>query len=319
MSFTYEHATSREDALARLAAPGVLPVAGGTDLVPCYEDGIVAPSAVVDIRRIPGMRDVTLHADGRISVGAAVTIAELAAHERIRALAPMLADACASAGTPALRNAGSLGGNLAQRHHCWYFRRGVGCFKRGGSQCAAVDGEHQYHGIIADGTCRAVHPSDPAVALLALGATVEIARHGANTREVGIDTLFAGAASDATKEAQLADGELIVAVHIPAEATGGAQHWEKVMQRAAWDFALVSCAAARRADGSVRMAMGGLALGPWRVPLSVEEDVASGGLDEDSIDALVERAFYDAQPLANNGYKREMAQGVLKRAIQSLG
>ncbi|MBX3131840.1 MAG: FAD binding domain-containing protein [Gemmatimonadaceae bacterium] len=319
MSFSYEHATSREDALARLAAPGVVPVAGGTDLVPCYEDGIIAPSAVVDIRRIPGMRDITRQPDGCISIGAAVTIAELATHPEIRAQIPMLAEACASAGTPALRNAGSLGGNLAQRHHCWYFRRGVGCFKRGGSQCAAVDGEHQYHGIIADGTCRAVHPSDPAVALLALGATVEIASYGSASRESGIDTLFESAANDPAKEAQLATGELVVAVLIPAEAGGGAQHWEKVMQRAAWDFALVSCAAARRADGTVRMAMGGLALGPWRVPLSVEEDVASGGLDEDSIDALVERAFYDAQPLAHNGYKREMAQGVLKRAIQSLG
>jgi xanthine dehydrogenase YagS FAD-binding subunit len=319
VSFSYEHATSRDAALARLAVPGVLPVAGGTDLVPCYEDGIVAPNAVVDVRGIPGLRDIARDAEGRISIGAAVTIAELAAHDVIRAQVPLLADACASAGTPALRNAGSLGGNLAQRHHCWYFRRGVGCFKRGGSQCAAVDGEHQYHGIIADGTCRAVHPSDPAVALLALGATAELARHGVANREIGIDALFEGAANDPAKEAQLLAGELVVAVHIPAAAAGGAQHWEKVMQRAAWDFALVSCAAARRADGTVRMAMGGLALGPWRVPLSVEEDVASGGLDEDSIDALVERAFYDAQPLANNGYKREMAQGVLKRAIQSLG
>lgn len=206
-----------------------------------------------------------------------------------------------------------------QRHHCWYFRRGVGCFKRGGSACAAVEGEHQYHGILADGTCRAVHPSDPAVALLALDAQVEIAAQDGRLRRVDLATLFAGAANDPAKEAQLAAGELIVAVEVPAEAIGGVQHWEKVMQRGAWDFALVSIAACKRRDGSVRMAMGGLSLGPWRVPDSIEEDVGSGGLDEDSIDALVERAFYDFVPLPGNVYKRRMGQGVLKRAIQQLG
>ncbi|HRQ77992.1 MAG TPA: FAD binding domain-containing protein [Gemmatimonadaceae bacterium] len=315
--FDYSIASTRDEALGALAKPGALPVAGGTDLVPCAEEGIVAPTLVVDIRRIAGFRDITATADG-LRIGAAVAIAELAAHAELRAQYPLLAEACASVGTPALRNSGTIGGNLAQRHHCWYFRRGVGCFKRGGSQCAAVEGEHQYHGILADGTCRAVHPSDPAVALLALDAQVEIAS-ASSTRHVDLATLFAGAAKDPHKEAQLAPGELIVAVHLPTEAAGGRQHWEKVMQRGAWDFALVSVAACRRRDGSVRMAMGGLALAPWRVPDSIEEDVGSGGLDEDSIDALVERAFYDFEPLPGNAYKRTMGQGVLKRAIQQLG
>ena len=135
---------------------------------------------------------------------------------------------------------------------------------------------------------------------------------------VDIETLFANAANDPHKEAQLAPDELIVAVHLSAESAGGRQHWEKVMQRGAWDFALVSVAGCRREDGSVRMAMGGLGLAPWRVPDSIEEDVGSGGLDEDSIDALVERAFYDVEPLPNNEYKRTMGQGVLKRAIGAL-
>jgi xanthine dehydrogenase YagS FAD-binding subunit len=287
-------------------------------LVPCTEEGILAPNEVVDVRRIPELQGIGFASDGSLRIGAAVTIAELAEHAEVRAKFPMLADACASVGTPALRNSGTLGGNLAQRHHCWYFRRGVGCFKRGGSQCAAVDGEHQYHGIIADGTCRAVHPSDPAVALMALDATVIVAGASAAERRVSVAELFDGAANDPHKEAQINAGELIIAVEIPADAAGGAQHWEKVMQRGAWDFALVSCAAVRRRDGSVRLAMGGLALGPWRVPLSIEEDVASGGLDEDSMDALVERAFYDVEPLAHNGYKREMGQAVLKRAIAAL-
>lgn len=317
MTFSYRIATSRDDALRALAAEGTLPVAGGTDLVPCAEEGILAPREVVDIRRIPGFGDIVAGAEG-LRIGAAVTIAELAADATVRVRYPVLAEACASVGTPALRNGGTIGGNLAQRQHCWYFRRGVACFKRGGAQCAAVEGEHQYHGILADGTCRAVHPSDPAVALLALDARVEIARTDGTTRLVDLEALYAGASRDPHKEAQLAPGELIVAVHLAEDAAHGRQHWEKVMQRGAWDFALVSVAACRRADDGVRMAMGGLALAPWRVPDSIEEDVASGGLDEDSIDALVERAFYDFAPLPGNAYKRTMGQGVLKRAIQQL-
>lgn len=316
MTFSYRIAASHAEALEALRAPGVVPVAGATDLLPCADAGILAPQAVVDIRRLPGFRELSVNAEGA-RIGAAVTIAELAAHAGLRELYPVLAEACVSVGTPALRNSGTIGGNLVQRHHCWYFRQGVSCFKRGGTQCAAVEGEHRYHGIIADGTCRAVHPSDPAVALLALDARVEIAGPD-GTRMVDIEALFAGAANDPRKEAQLAADELIVAVHLSAAAAGGRQHWEKVMQRGAWDFALVSVAGCRRRDGSVRLAMGGLGLAPWRVPDSIEEDVASGGLDEDSIDALVERAFYDVEPLPGNEYKRTMGQGVLKRAIGAL-
>lgn len=319
MSFHYTRTQSLDEALAALAHPGTMAVAGGTDLVPLYEEGRIAPERVLDVRDLPGARRITLHADGSASIGAAVTIAELAAHDGIRARFPLLAEASASVGTPALRNAGTLGGNLAQRHHCWYFRGGVHCFKNGGTDCAAVEGEHQYHGIVNAGTCRAVHPSDPAVALEALGAHARIAKASAAERAIPIAELYDGAARNRAHEISLAQGELIVAIELPAAASGGAQRWEKVMQRAAWDFALVSCAAARRTDGTVRIALGGVALAPWRIALSVEEDVAVGGLDEDSIDALAERAMYDTEPLARNGYKVDLAHTVLRRAMRALG
>jgi xanthine dehydrogenase YagS FAD-binding subunit len=318
MSFSYLTATSHAEALAALGDPGTHVVAGGTDLVPCVDDGIIAPVRVVDIRGLFGMRDITLHADGSATIGAAVTINEIAEHDGLRARYPMLCEAAASVGTPALRNMGTLGGNLIQRHNCWYFRRGVGCFKRGGTQCAAVDGEHQYHGIVNDGICRAAHPSDPAVALEVLGAEVEIARADAAPRRVGVGELYVGAANDAERDAQIATHELVVALHVPAEAAGGAQSWEKVMQRGAWDYALVSCAAQRRTDGTVRIALGGVALGPWRISDRVEEDISAGGLDDESVEALAERAVYDVEPLANNGYKVELAEAVLRRAIRAI-
>lgn len=318
MSFHYHHPGSLDEALGALGEAGTHPVAGGTDLVPCVDEGILAPLRVVDVRGLDGFRRISCHADGSATLGAAVTIAELTEHAELRTRFPMLAEACVSVGTPALRNAGTLGGNLAQRHHCWYFRRGVGCFKRGGSACAAVEGEHQYHGIVAEGTCRAVHPSDPAVALAALGATVVIARAGTTDRRVDVAALFDGAAADPRREAQLDAGELIVAIELPASAAGGRQHWEKLMQRGAFDFALTSCAAQRRSDGTVRMALGGVALHPWRVADSVEEDVAVGGLDDESVDALVERALYDVEPLPGNAYKVDLARAVLRRAIRAI-
>jgi xanthine dehydrogenase YagS FAD-binding subunit len=318
MSFTYLTAKSFDEALTALGETGTHAVAGGTDLVPCVDEGILAPVRVIDVRGLPGLRDITLHADGSATIGAAVTINEIAEHAGLRERYPMLCEAAASVGTPALRNMGTLGGNLIQRHNCWYFRRGVACFKRGGTQCAAVDGEHQYHGIVNDGICRAAHPSDPAVALEVLGAEIEIASANSAARRVGVAALYEGAANDAEKDAQISAHELVIALHIPAEAAGGAQSWEKVMQRGAWDYALVSCAAQRRTDGTVRIALGGVALGPWRISDRVEEDISAGGLDDESVEALAERAVYDVEPLTNNGYKVELAEAVLRRAIRAI-
>lgn len=337
--FRYTRPTSLADALAALGAQGSAAIGGGTDLLTTIDEGLTAPSLVVDVRDIPGAREITLLPDGSARIGGGVRIADLATDERIRAHFPALADAAASVGTPALRNMGTLAGNLMQRQRCWYLRRGVKCFKHGGTKCAAVEGEHQYHGIIEAGTCRAVHPSDPAVALLALDAQVEVAGPASKraldaasprarrtdapdiastTRTLSIDALYAGAAESPQGETTLAPGELITAVLLSAESSGGVQHWEKLMQRAAWDFALVSCAAVRRRDGSVRMALGGVGLAPWRVPESIEEDVASGGLDEESLEPLAERAMYDAAPLPGTAYKVTLARTLLRRAMRVL-
>lgn len=317
--FAYERPGTLDAALVALARDGALPVSGGTDLVVWIDEGLASPGMVVDVRAWPGAGSIEVAADGGARIGAAAGIAELASHAELRERFPAFAEACASVGSPALRNLGTIGGNLAQRPRCWYLRRNVKCFKNHGTGCPAVAGEHPYHGIVADGTCRAVHPSDPAVALSALGASVEVRSARGEARLIAIDELYEGAATNPTAEVVLAHGELITAIVIPAAAAGGTQHWEKVMQRGAWDFALVSCAAARRADGSVRIALGGVALGPWRVAESVEEDVASGGVDEESKDALAERALYDVEPLPGTAYKTEIAKGVLRRAMGAMG
>lgn len=156
-----------------------------------------------------------------------------------------------------------------------------------------------------------------ATALLALDATIHL-RSAASTRTLSVDALFAHAADDPRSELSLAAGEFIAAISLPAASAGGVQRFTKLMQRAVWDFALVSLAAAKRPDGTVRLALGGVAPAPYRISHSVEEDVASGGLDADSADALAARALYDAAPLSQNGYKLQQATVLLTRAMLEL-
>jgi xanthine dehydrogenase YagS FAD-binding subunit len=316
-SFSYHRASDAGDAVRALGAPGTAALGGGTDLLVAMKEEIAHPETLVDLRRIPGARDIVLQDDGSARIGCAVRLADLATHAGITDRYAALAQAAASVGTPQLRTMGTIGGNLAQRPRCWYFRGGLPCFKNGHADCLAATGENHYHALFTPGPCHAVHPSDPLVALTVLEATVEVTGAAA-VRTVTLAELFEGAARRARGETTLAAGEFISAVLLPASAAGGVQFYEKLMQRGAWDFATVSLAAHRGVDGGVRIALGGVSLGPCRVNPSVEEDVATGGLDDESIDALAERAMYDAKPLAHNGYKVWQAQALLRRALRRL-
>ena len=312
--FVYQRAESVEDAVVRLAEPRTLPMGGGTDLLVTIDEGIYAPAAVVDLRAVPASDSVELREDGTLRIGASARIEPLANHPLIRERYGALAEACSVVATPALREMGTLGGNLCQRPRCWYFRRGVACHKNGGDSCPAREGENQYLAILDGGPCYIVHPSDPAVALTALEAEVEI-RSAKGERVVAIEDFYLLPRERLDHETVLRPGEVVTAVLLPAAAAGGVQRYHKLMQREAWDFALVSIAGCRRPNGDVRMVLGGVAPRPWRVNSSVEEDVASGGLDEDTIATLAERALYDAEPLSKNGYKVQLAGALLREMM----
>ncbi|MEX2178847.1 MAG: FAD binding domain-containing protein [Gemmatimonadaceae bacterium] len=318
--FSYQRAGSLSEAAALLALPGAAPLGGGTDLLVSIEEGIAAPSpsTLVDLRGVRGGDAIEALPDGGASIGACALLHDIANEALIADRFPALAQACAVVGSSALRNMGTLGGNLCQRPRCWYFRRAVPCFKNGGDSCPAREGENQYLAILDGGPCYIVHPSDPAVALTALDARVEVIGEG-STREIPLAEFYALPADRMDHETVLRGGEFVGAILLPPSASGERQLYRKLMQREAWDFALVSIAAARHADGTVRLALGGVAPRPWRLPTSVEEDVAAGGLDEDSISALAERALYDAEPLAKNGYKVELAASLIRDAIRELG
>lgn len=315
--FAYHRALSVDDAVAHLAAARSAPLGGGTDLLVAIEEGLAAPAELVDLRGIAGASDVAVQGDGSLRIGGAARLHDIARHPAVRQRWPALAEACDAVGTPTLRQMGTIGGNLCQRPRCWYFRQGIACHKSGGNSCPAEEGENQYLAIVNAGPCHAVHPSDPAVALTALDASVEISGPG-GARSVPIGEFFVLPSQRTDRETVVAPGEFVSAVLLPAGSAGGGQFYHKLMQREAWDFALVGIAGARRPSGEVRLAMGGVAPAPWRVNLSVEEDVASGGLDDDSIASLAERALYDARPLSKNGYKVDQAAALLRRAMREL-
>lgn len=312
--FDYFRAGSIQDALTALARPGALPLSGGTDLLPQLRDGIAIAESVVDLRQIPGARDIVWSNDGALSLGTAVRLVDIARDARIRDRFRALAESCDAVGSNALRNMGTIGGNLCQRPRCEYFRHGFACLRRGGSSCSASSGENEHHAIFGAGPCVAVHPSDPAVALTALDATVHVATSEGEC-DVPIADFFVRPSVRLDSETVLSSREFVTRITIPADAGGGVQRYEKIMQRGAWDFALVSLAAVRRADGEVRLVLGGVASTPWRVTDSIEEDVASGGLSDDDIETLAQRAMYDAVPLAKNAYKVDMAAALLRRGI----
>lgn len=316
-SFRYARAASIAEATVALERSGAVPMGGGTDLLVSLDEGFVNADSVVDLREIAGAADIAAQSDGSLRIGAAVRVHDIATHPLIVDRYLALAEACGSVGTPALRQMGTIGGNLCQRPRCWYLRRAVPCLKNGGTDCPARDGENQYHAILEGGPCYIVHPSDPAVALTALEAEVEISA-GSASRVVRIADFYVTPKERLDHETILGPGEFVSAVILPAAAAGGRQRYTKLMQRGAWDFALVSAAAVKRTDGSVRIVLGGVAPRPWRVPESLEEDVSAGALDADAIATIAERALYDAAPLAKNGYKVQLAETLIRRSVAAL-
>ncbi|CAN5799309.1 xanthine dehydrogenase family protein subunit M [soil metagenome] len=252
--------------------------------------------------------------DGAVRIGAACPIADIASNPVIQRDFPMLAVACAGWGTASARDVSTIGGSLAQRPQCSYYRRNVPCLKNGGSTCPAHDGCSTHTAILDGGPCWMVHPSHPAVALVALDAVIEIGCD-AGVRTVMAADFFVLPVDRLDRETVLEDRELITAVLLPRAARGGLQSYARHAQDGPGFFDFVSLAAARRVDGDVRLVLGGVSPRPYRVYTSVEEEAMSGGLDEEAIAGLAERALLDAEPLSMNGDKVELAAALLRDAI----
>ncbi len=316
--FEFARATSITEAL-NLAAerPGSVFKAGGIDLLDHLKEHLSEPPRIVDLKAIPGLNGIGEEADGSFRIGPLVTLAQVSTHPALRATHAALAQACGEAASPQIRNVATIGGNLLQRPRCWYYRlESYRCLKKGGDLCFAVGGENRYHTIFGDGPCNAPHPSNAAVALVALGASLTFAgRQG--TRTVPAERFFALSRPDPQRENTLPPGEILSEIKVPA-APRVRSTYTSIRERAAFDWPLVSAAVALRIEGGLvreaRIVLGAMATRPWRSP-AAERALVGRRLDDATGEAVAQAAVTGAQPLSDNGYKVELAKALLRRTL----
>lgn len=317
--FAYSKPAAIDEAV-RLAGPDSHFIAGGTNLVDLMKENLVRPKRLIDINALP-LRDVTATADGGLRIGALVGNAELAWHPEIERRYPLLAQALLSGASPQVRNMASAGGNLLQRTRCHYFYDAqVPCNKREpGSGCPAREGLNRNHALFgASEHCVAVHPSDFCVALAALDAQVVIIGPQGE-RRVPMSDFHRLPGDTPQRDTVLEAGELILAIELPAAGFAGHHAYLKLRDRASFAFALVSVAAALELDegGQIRqarIALGGVAHKPWR-RADVEASLVGQPATPEHFAAAAELLLKDAQPLAHNAFKVELARRAVVRAL----
>jgi xanthine dehydrogenase YagS FAD-binding subunit len=321
--FRYERASDAASAVALLAqAPNGAFLGGGTNLVDHMKLGVAQPDLLVDVTRLPYDR-IELLPDGGVRIGAAVRNSELAADRTIRARYPMLVQALLSGASGQLRNLATTGGNLLQRTRCVYFQDvSKPCNKRvPGSGCPAREGYHRNLAILgASEACIATHPSDMAVAMIALDAIVHVL--GPNgERTIPLAGFHRLPGDEPQRDTVLEHGELITAVDLPPLAFAARSHYRKVRDRASYAFALVSVAAAIDvADGLVRdarIAFGGVAHIPWRAT-KAEAALRGAPATEETFRRAAGAELVDARPLRDNAFKVPLARNILVRTLLDL-
>jgi xanthine dehydrogenase YagS FAD-binding subunit len=321
IDFAYARADSRSAAVAALADDHAAVLAGGTELLNWVRLGIAAPERVVDIGGLDELRGISR--DGAVlRIGALTTLNEIGEHPLVVAHAGALASACLQAASAQIRNRATLGGNVLQRTRCAYFRAEEPvpwpCNRRApGSGCAALQGLHERHAIFGwTDECVAVQPSDPAVALAALDAEIDVVGP-AGPRVIPSTEFHLTPQEAGLRENRLDPDELIVSYRIPVGEPDG-QAYVKIRERASYEYAIVSAAAAVRRDGagivSARVALGSVAGKPWRLP-----DLAGVPLTREALLPVVEQGMADAAPLPRNGFKVTMARNAAVRALLTAG
>lgn len=322
-AFGYTVARDPAEAV-RLAArtSGSTFVAGGTDLLNLMRDGAEAHDHLVDVNRLD-LGGITV-GSGSLRIGGAARMRQVAEHPGVRREFPMLSEALLASASPQIRTMASIGGNLLQRTRCGYFRDAASpCNKRvRGSGCPAITGQNRGHAILGGSEhCIATHPSDLAVALTALDATVRLLGPGGE-RAVPIAGFYLLPGSTPDRETVMRPGELITRVDVPRTALAGQSRYLKLRDRATFEFAVVSVAAALRTRGDVvrdvRLAFGGVGTRPWR-DTRVEAALRSRPLTRQAIDEAGRTLVRDAKPYEGNRFKVELVQRALVSVLGELG
>lgn len=320
----YDRARNMDEALRLAQQPGARFIAGGTNLLDLMKGDVEHPQRLIDVSRA-GMDAITELQGGGLRIGATARNSDMANHQLVRERYPLLTRALLSGASGQLRNMATTGGNLMQRTRCPYFTDTAfgQCNKREpGSGCGAREGYHRMHAILgASQACIAVNPSDMNVALAALDAVVVVAGQGGE-RRIPISEFHRLPGDTPQFDTVLKPGELITAVELPPSRLSKNSYYLKVRDRASYAFALVSVAAGLEMDGNVirqaRIALGGVAHKPWRVP-EAEALLQGQPLDDERSRQAAMRLLQGAQPLPENRYKVEMAQRAVVRALRIAG
>jgi xanthine dehydrogenase YagS FAD-binding subunit len=321
--FTYERAASPDAAAAAAARiPGAKFIAGGTNLLDLMKLQIEAPAHLIDVNGL-ALDKIDATPEGGLRIGALVRNTDLAADPRVRRDYAVLARALLAGASGQLRNKATTAGNLLQRTRCPYFYdTNQPCNKRQpGSGCSAIGGFSRSHAVVgASEACIATHPSDMAVAMRALDATVETVKSDGATRSIPIAEFYRLPGDTPQEEAVLEAGELITAVTLP-KPLGGKHLYYKVRDRASYAFALVSVAAALEIEDEtikdVRLALGGVAHKPWRA-LVAEALLRGQQPSEEVFRRASEAELSSARPLRDNGFKVELAKRTIVAVLTQL-
>lgn len=326
--FEYHRATDVGGALQAIggqtAAGHAKFLAGGTNLIDLMKDGVERPAKLVDINRLE-LTAIEPLPGGGLRIGALARNSDTANHQLVRRGYPLLTQAILSGASPQLRNLATNGGNLLQRTRCPYFMD-IGfaqCNKRApGTGCGALQGLNRRHAIFgASEACVAVHPSDMCVALAALEATVRVQGRGGE-RTIRFADFHRLPGETPEVDTNLRPDELILSIDLPGSRYAAHSHYLKIRDRASYDFALVSVAAALEMDGGAireaRIAMGGVAHKPWRAE-AAERVLAGKQATGENFEAAAREAVGGAKPLRGNSYKVEMARRAVARALREAG
>lgn len=323
--FEYQRADQLQPAIAAISrSRSAKFLAGGTNLVDLMRNGVETPAIVVDINRLP-LAQIEILSGGGLRLGAMARNSDTANHPLVRKRYPLLSQAILSGASPQLRNLATDGGNLMQRTRCPYFMDTgfAQCNKRTpGSGCGAMKGVNRMHAILGASTqCIATHPSDMCVALLALDARVRVAGPGGE-RIIPMDSFHRLPSDTPQIDTNLRHDELILSIDLPPSPYANHCHYVKVRDRASYEFALVSAAAAleieERTIKSSRIVLGGVAHKPWRAE-GAEKVLLGYQPSRDIFQAAAHKAVEGAQPYQHNQFKIELAQRVVARALSIAG
>ena len=312
--FEWVDAGSVEQALASVTE-GSSFKAGGVDLLDLMKDGIATPPRLVNIRNIKGLDQISEDAQG-LRIGPLATLAQIEEHPAIRSKFLALSEAAGRAATPQIRNMATVGGNLAQRPRCWYFRsEDFPCRKKGGKHCFAQDGENDYHAIFDNRTCAIVHPSGVAVPLVAMNAKLELTSKRGK-REVLLENFFITPDQDVTRENILQADELITQITVPSSNARTAYY--KQGEKESFDWPIADVAVALEMQGArcnrASIVLGAAAPYPYRAK-AAEAQLTGATISEETARAAARQAVANATPLAKNNYKAPIFEAIIRRTI----